>query len=250
MTGGYLETSIRTSHVRPLIAFREYVFRDVLRAFDNLSERANQLANDYFQQVNSQPCGEYEEMDLGGVADTANERDVGWYQMMTSIHQSMMNLVAAGLFHLLEQQLGALSRDASFSAFPLKETKLDKIVRWYQGVLGLDLASLPSWATIDELRLVANAVKHAEGSAARSLRVSRPELFFDPALEVQRLELIAFGIESQPGPISAPLSGEDFFVTEALLKTYAEASESFLNEIADYFREHGDTRYPLARLPA
>jgi len=38
--------------------------------------------------------------------------------------------------------------------------------------------------------------------------------------------------------VFAPLSGEEFFVSEKLLKGYAEAAESFFCEIADHFRAH------------
>jgi hypothetical protein len=48
--------------------------------------------------------------------------------------------------------------------------------------LGLDLSSLPSWPVIDELRLVANVVKHGEGDSAEKLRETRPELFVYPSL--------------------------------------------------------------------
>jgi hypothetical protein len=46
------------------------------------------------------------------------------------------------------------------------------------------------------------------------------------------------GIEQTMRPISAPLSGVDFFVTEQLLQGYAEAAESFFGEIAEYFKVH------------
>jgi hypothetical protein len=37
------------------------------------------------------------------------------------------------------------------------------------------------WARIDELRLVANSVKHAEGPSAQQLRELRADLFQNPA---------------------------------------------------------------------
>ena len=102
---------------------------------------------------------------------------------MVSLRQSMLNLLAAGLFHLTEQQLAVLCRDAGFTTDPPRDTKMDEVKKWYAANLRLYLEALPSWGVINELRLVANAVKHAEGSATRQLRTLRPELFSNPDFE-------------------------------------------------------------------
>lgn len=96
---------------------------------------------------------------------------------------------------------------------------------------------------IDELRLVANAVKHAEGSATRQLKTLRPELFSNPDFEHIYKELDAEGIDRFVGQVRAPLSGEEFFVSDKLLEAYAGAEESFFGEIADHFKTHQDEAY-------
>ena len=99
----------------------------------------------------------------------------------------------------------------------------------------MDIKALDLWRKIDELRLVANAVKHAEGSGTNQLRVLRPELFSNPAYVNIFPDLGKRAIEDAM-PISAPLSGEDFFVTEDILREYAESAEAFFGEIAACFR--------------
>lgn len=47
--------------------------------------------------------------------------------MMASLRQTILNLMAAGLFHLLEQRLGSLSQDACFRDTPLAETKFEAV---------------------------------------------------------------------------------------------------------------------------
>jgi hypothetical protein len=91
---------------------------------------------------------------MADVAEDAQSHSYDWWEMMTSLRQTMLNLMAAGLFHLVEQQLAALSRDGMFDA-PVKDTKLSVIARWYRENLGIDLASMPSWGTVDEMRLIA-----------------------------------------------------------------------------------------------
>jgi hypothetical protein len=85
---------------------------------------------------------------------------------------------------------------------------------------------LPSWPVLNELRLVANSVKHAEGGSADELRKLRPDLFQHPAVpsELQRI--------LPPGPIHLPMMGEDLFVSPEDLQRYKDA-------LANFWREFG-----------
>src|SRR5690242_8348355 len=103
MTGGYLAGQIEGYVIGPIIAFRKYVFPDVLPAFGNLEKRAEEVAQEYYDTVGSQPAYGNEDFDMADVAEAAQDRSISWYQMMSSLRQSMLNLLAAGLFHLTEQ---------------------------------------------------------------------------------------------------------------------------------------------------
>jgi hypothetical protein len=85
---------------------------------------------------------------------------------------------------------------------------------------------------MDELRLVANSVKHGEGISMTDLRKIRPELFRDPCEEMlfpnRRDDLVRRVVN--------PLSADEFFVTEELLKMYSAGAETFLREIAERLR--------------
>lgn len=231
MNGSYLASRIR--HLAgPLIAFQEYAFRDVLPAFGNIDARAEQVANEYYNRIGSQPAGEYENIDMADVAEAAQSDSYDWWEMMTSLRQTMLNLMAAGLFHLVEQQLATLSRDGLFDG-AVKDTKLSIVAKWYRDQLGVNLEAMPSWNTIDEMRLVANTVKHGEGGSARDLRAVNPALFTDP---VYAEFLRRGGVDPDdrmPAPVAAPLSGEDCFITEQVLRGYAEGAETFFREVAD-----------------
>jgi len=241
MDGGYLSMQIRQWIIRPIIAFREYIFSDVLPAFSNLDQRANKIADEYFEGMGAQPADEDFDGDMSGYAEEARDQGQSWYDMMKSLRQTMLNLLAAGLFHLVEQQLGALCRDAGFLNKPLKETKLEVLTKWYKAHTGVEFETMPSWALIDELRYVANTVKHGEGPSARTLKSLRPELFRDPTFATIVNELGLSPFETRR--VEAPLAGEDLFVTEELLRKYAEGSESFFREIAAYFDAHEDEYY-------
>src|SRR5260370_28729893 len=156
MTGEWVARDLRMRVMPPVLAYNEDIFRDILKAFDNLQERADEQANEF---CNNYPGDEY--TDPGDVADWAQDHSYAWWETMVSLRQSMLNLLAAGLYHLIEQQLGALSLDCAYER--VRDTKLDVVKTWYMTNLGIDLSSLEPWAKIDELRLIANSVKHAEG---------------------------------------------------------------------------------------
>jgi hypothetical protein len=56
-------------------AYTEDLFRDVLRAFDNLEERASEKAKELF---NKYPVNEY--ADPGDVADWAHDHSYSWLE--------------------------------------------------------------------------------------------------------------------------------------------------------------------------
>jgi hypothetical protein len=170
----------------PVEAYNEDLFREVLKAFDNLQERADEKANEFF---NNHPGDEY--TDPGDVAGWAQDHSYSWWETMVSLRQSMVNLMAAGLYHLVEQQLAALSLDCAYER--VVDTKLGVVKNWYGANFGIDLASLPAWARIDELLLVANSVKHAEGPSAEQLRALRPDLFQNPAFAHIRAKMAVIG---------------------------------------------------------
>ena len=230
MNGIYLASQVRRLS-GPIIAFRKYVLRDILPTFGDIDARAEQVANDYYNRIGAQPAGEYE-IDMADVAEAANQHSYDWWEMMTSLRQTMLNLMAAGLFHLVEQQLATLSRDGLFEE-SVRDTNIFVVKTWYWEQLNINLEALPSWEVINEMRLVANTVKHGEGGSARDLRAVHPELFTNPTYTAL-YEDAGVSLEERVlrAMLSAPLSGDDFFVTEEILQGYAESAEAFFSETA------------------
>ena len=191
----------------------------------------------------SQPASEDDDPD--DAAEAAMGRGQEFCDTMCAIRQGTLNMFTAGLFHLLEQQLAALGKDDTFQAMGVQvpEVKLDHIAVWYRRHLRVDLTALADWSKIDnELRTIANAVKHGEGSAARRLRQIRPDLFIDPGLA--ELGLGHLGHMSAPRRLSTPLAGDDLFVTPQAFEEYTRSGVSLLNQIKEYFLIHRDEEYP------
>ena len=117
-------------------------------------------------------------------------------------------------------------------------------------VLGLEhlevnLDALPGWGQIyDELRLIANIVKHGEGRSEEQLRKIRPDLFetqFERQLQKTGQTL---RFSDTPLPIESPLAGEGFYVIQEDLNDYCDAAEGFLRSIERHFLDRERERYP------
>ena len=86
-----------------------------------------------------------------------------FYGMATGIVQGIINLFTAGLYHLFVQQLILLYR-GQFNASPPPSGKATTTIkeRLLQDCK-IDIPTFSSWDKLQELRLVANVVKHADG---------------------------------------------------------------------------------------
>lgn len=89
-----------------------------------------------------------------------------------------------------------------------------------------DLLRVPSWGLIDELRLVANVVKHGEGESADDLRIKRPDLFVYLSFRDEEIRIGTRRIETV-------LFGQDLYVTTDELVRYHKGSVAFWTELAD-----------------
>jgi len=241
VTGHYLAWQIR-SLVEYVRAFGECVLHDVMPAFGNLEKRAEEVANSEYERLGSEPVGEYGDDDMASAAEAAHEKGLAFYETLVALRQTTLNLFTAGLFHLLEQELADFCYDGAFTVRPPADSNLKVVAEWYRRHFDLDLQSLPSWPSIDELRLVANTVKHAEGGSARQLRERHPELFEHPL--VRHLLPGESGALRSLRPIRLPLGGEDLYVTEDLFQEYSQAANQLMADISKHFEVHGAEYYP------
>ena len=103
------------------------------------------------------------------------------------------------------------------------------------------MRDLPQWGAVAELRLVANAAKHAEGESEQELRQLRPALVVHPVAAGMSLSSAGGFVES----LRLPLAGEGLFVTEEVFGAYATAVYDFTRAILAHLRQNYATLYPL-----
>lgn len=230
-TGQYIARRFRRGVAPQLATYVTTVQSELLPLFANISARADQIAKDEFERLQASPAGEVDEGDIGSLAEMAQEKGEMFFNALDMLHKTSLTLYTIGLFHLLEQQLAAVCHDAIFDS-PPNDARLDKTAAWLKTNLKVDIKTLSSWGVINELRLLANAAKHGEGSALRQLRVIRPALFEDPRLR----ELLPEHPDIyRSGKVRTPLAGQGIHVSERDFAEYGNVTVEFSLEIARYF---------------
>lgn len=189
----------------------------VLPQFARLDSEAEQFAQGEYERLGQLPSSGEEPFFLGDLAEQAHDSAITWYQTMRGVRQSLINLHAVGLRHLFEQQLFDLVTHARLSERGDADFREDcKAVE----ELGVQLSDLPAWGKLEELRLLSNTIKHAEGRSSVELKELRPELFVAPV--VAELPFVR-----RPGPTIQPLAGEDVYLQEDELDVYCSAIGEF-----------------------
>lgn len=224
INGRYFAQIIREESLARLVLFEQAIFDEVLPRFADMDERATAAGKLYYAEAGPLR-GEFD-IDMGEVAEDAFNRGFAVYDALSSIKQMMLNLLATGFFHAAEHQLARACQRATFDQIG-PEATIDKIADWIKKGWNVEIKGLPSFAVVNELRLVANAVKHAEGWSAQSLRDRRPELFTSPP--IANSGLTGF---TPSWPLREPLAGGDLYVTEALMREYCDGAKALFDEIA------------------
>jgi len=204
----YWANWIRQVNIPDFQAFSECLERRILPTFSMIDDEASRVADETHERL-GMVATEY--TDPGDVADHARDAGLRYFETMKGVEQAVVNLFTAACYHLFEQQLLLIYRQEwrGFGRTDQGKPVGLQDVRGGFSDEGIDLDRLEAWDTIDELRLVANVVKHAEGRSADELRQRNPRLFIhsDPLLDKM------LGERRRPGRwLYQPLIGEDFYV--------------------------------------
>jgi hypothetical protein len=217
----------RSEFVPQLRAMVDVLEKRLLPAFAGIEEEAERVSEEAWDAFMSSPgTGDEDPADF---ADAAEQAGVSHYMLLDGIRQGMVNLFAAALYHAFEQQVMVFLRDEVLAPVEKNDARLFQISELQKRLkaAGVDIAALPSWPTIDELRLVANTVKHAEGNSARQLHALRPELFEHPNVN------LGPAFRSATPRVFQPLAGEDLYVSLRDVQQYRDALIRFWTELGE-----------------
>jgi len=223
----------RESFIKQFELFRDSLQKRLLASFEDIEEEANKVTEEAWSRFGTTASPD---ADPGDLVEPAQEAGLDHYMNLVNLKQGLINAYASFCYHLFEQQLFYFHRKEL-----LTQTEEDnyQLFTWAEvrkrlTSHGVNLESFVAWNKIQELRLVSNVVKHADGPACEDLKALRPEMFTNP--ETRKDEMFSKMPVELIG-VFQPLFGEDFYVTIQDLKEYVEAVIGFWNEMADMLEQ-------------
>lgn len=238
VAGSYLSYRVRWSAQPFIRAYGQWVNEYIIPIVNDFESRARAVEQETYDRLSAGFNPETYSGDGSEFYEDAFNAGVSFYETLSSLYQANLNLLSAGLFHLIEQQLANLTHDASMET-AVGDTNLAIVADYYREHLLLDFATFGSWSVIQEMRLVANATKHGEGRSAEELRQIRPELFRYPALRNEHFS------GAPQFRLEMPLGGDGLYVTAADFKRYENAANDLFDFVVEHFNTNGDSYFPI-----
>lgn len=160
-------------------AFTERLFP----VFNHIDDEATAAANSAWEAAMSSPLSD-DGFDPGDFAEAAQERGLEVYENLAFTRQQLLGLAAAGLYHLWERLLKQFIckelRGWKFGGRTIHQLMAPAnfdLLKTFLSEFGYRLEATPYFADLNELRLIANVVKHGDGSSCEALQVMAPRLF-------------------------------------------------------------------------
>ncbi|MDZ7694398.1 MAG: hypothetical protein U5K69_25290 [Balneolaceae bacterium] len=205
----------------------ETLEKRILSGFEDIEKEADAIAEASWDQFMSSPgTGEEDPSDFAEIAEQAG---VSHYILLKGIRQGIINLFSVALYHNFEQQIMLFFRKEILSPGEDKDSELLKFGKFKKRLkeMGINIEEFHSWSKVKELRLIANTVKHGEGSSAQQLKSLRPNLFENP-------DLRELGLSFKSNPkVFLPLAGEDIYVSIENIQQYKDGLHDFFRELLD-----------------
>lgn len=231
----YWAYQIKANFIPGIDFFSRCLEGKIVPAFDSIDNEADEVEREAFE--NPSEYIDPENYDPANAAENAFERGLEYYEWMKGTLQGVINLFAAGLYHLFEQQLLLFHRQELLSIGENNNMRLLNLREAISRLLthGINIENFESWLKIDELRLVANTVKHADGSSAQDLKSRRPDLFSRPITSLVMNSTITLG------PVFTPLMGDSIYITQSEFKKYVSSVNEFWGEMCVALENQEDT---------
>lgn len=225
---GFWEQYIRNQFVKQIELLNESIQTRLIPTFDTIEKEAEEISQKEWDRLCSSCYSP--DIDPADLAEKAQEAGIDYYITLSGIKQALLNITATALYHLFEQQIIFFLRREVLHPSQENDTELMKVSVFREQLLkkGIDIYSFRSWGKINELRIVSNSIKHAEGTSASELRKMRPDMFKHPMLRIHpEMELMHSAIYR----VYMPMAGEDIFVLQDDLSEYKNVLVNFWDEL-------------------
>ncbi|MDF1616129.1 hypothetical protein [Petrocella sp. FN5] len=195
----YLDNRIRKTLTEPFETFAKTYVEKVIPIFSSLEEESQAIADEKYNSL-----GRYfnpESDDPSDYAEMAWEAGLEHYESMSLMQYNMRLMWISTLYQFWEQQVRKfvfeeVTRTHTFIDKKGNEISFDSF--FSRGIddikdefkeFGQDLEKLSSWSKIEELRLLANVIKHGNGWSATRLKQLRSDFFDSGIISTDLLDL-------------------------------------------------------------
>jgi len=212
---------ISRAFIPEIDAFGRCLAERMLPAFSSIGHEADLVEKATYDALGAW-AQEYD--DPARDCQQAFDKGISFMMMMRDIQQGTINLFAAGLYHLCAQQLLLMYRRSGGRMFKQLDEKkvIEQLLK-----AGIPLKSFRSWKRVNELRLLANAVKHGDGRSCSELKELRPDLFVSPLDRDLGNAGRCRGI-----PVEQPVLGQGIYLDQGQFESYVECVKEFWQELA------------------
>ncbi len=236
LDGKFWGAYFKRSYIPEIESLRDVQLNNMLTALPDAEREAEAHTQSMWDWAMAQPSDGSD--DPGDWAEWVQEQGLIHYQRLSGVRQAAFNMGTVMLWHLLEQQMLSFHRRQVLSIQEEQDTLEDPKKhnalhtfkefkkRLEEGGYGLSLLS--AWNKVDELRLVANTVKHGAGDSASKLLAVRPDLFTAPGLGDFSARFAPRAVD-----VERPAAGEDLYVSENDLRAYFTAAVDFWTDFAE-----------------
>ncbi|PGU80054.1 hypothetical protein COD68_24875 [Bacillus cereus] len=211
--------------------FQTYTDR-ISPVFDNIDQEAEEVAKDVYDKI-MMNVG-YEDCDPSDFADDAWEFGIDYYENVSLMRYNTQLMWISTMYQFWEQQVRKfLYKEMTRSGYQYLDknqkeveykdfcTNINKIKTFFLE-FKVDVTTLASWDKINELRLLANVIKHGPGGSAEDLLKIRPDLFDVSHVSTNLLDLY----QTTLNDVVINLKDNDF-------ETYANSLSDFWEQLPD-----------------
>ncbi|MCU5742896.1 hypothetical protein OCC47_16345 [Bacillus cereus] len=227
-----LDKYLRKDLQRPYELYLKTYTDRISPVFDNVKQEAEDVAQNAYRDLTKNVNPEY--CDPGDFADDAWQFGIDYYENVSLMRYNTQLMWISTMYQFWEQQVRKfLHKEMTRSGYQYLDknqkeveykdfcTNINKIKTFFLAYQ-VDITTLPCWNKLNELRLLANVIKHGPGGSAEELKNIRPDLFDSPHLSTNLLDLY----QTTLNDVVINLKDHD-------LETYANSLSDFWEQLPD-----------------
>lgn len=186
----YLYKSKRDRFKKSYELFIDTYTNKIAPQFLNIELEAEKISDKYYEELGEYFNPEFD--DPGDYAELARDKGIDYYEGVSLMKYNTKMMWISTVYQFWEQQVRrflyddiCITHEIAYKDFCTKGIDdIKSLFLWFDYNLELK----KSWKEINELRLLANVIKHGDGWSAKELQKLKPEYFLDE-FQNNRLEL-------------------------------------------------------------